>query len=295
MRHLDRCPICSHKADKSRLVYSRARDGLYACAGCGSLFANPRCRADQLGDLYRGQPGRGEPLNLPRQAVLAGRQLHKTVARLLLRRCPQAFGPGRRALDFGCGHGIFLDELRQAGLAALGIELRPDAAEYARTQLHLDVRTGDESALEEMDEQSFDLVTAQEVLEHALDPRRTLALLAGRLKVGGWMMLSFPNLQCWRHRLEGEHWFNIRNPTHFNFFTLRAIRDLLGELGLAQALRMVFWGGRAGFGPLRNCLQYLVRAANLGSDVRLLAQKVAHVAYQELAVSQQVTKAVART
>jgi len=86
-------------------------------------------------------------------------------------------------------------------------------------------------------------------------------------------MLAFPNLRCWRYLIERGEWFNIQNPTHVTFFSWRGISLVLAELGLADVCRLVFWGGRPGFGQAANLVQYVLRWLGVGSDLRMVAGK----------------------
>lgn len=272
-----RCPVCDAEAESPPVVHRRERDVLLRCPHCRSLFAWPRPSPDALRELYAREyydTGAGEaPLRRAEQERSA--VLHQTVLRALRRRYPGIVHPGRRVLDFGCGLGHFLSAATGVGLVACGVEFSPEAAAHARDVFGLDVRTGDEAALADLPDGAFDLVTCWEVIEHAVRPRETLGLLAAKLAAGGVLGISTPNLRCWRYRLQGGRWFNVANPTHLSFLTLPALKDLLAALGLVSIRRVVFWGGRPGFGPLRNLLQYVARVADLGSDIRVFAQRPA--------------------
>jgi len=270
------CPICGGDTAPARPVHRRRLDALMRCGACGSLFAHPRPSREQLDELYRQEyydaPAGTADVEKRGWAYQRGAQLlHRTVLRAIARRHGGVVGPGRRVLDFGCGLGSFLAEARAAGMEAVGVEMSPLAADHARDNLGLDVRTGDEGALDELPDGSFNLVTAWAVLEHTLHPRNVVARLAAKLASGGVLGLTLPNLGCWRYRLVGGRWFNIQDPTHLNFPTCGASRRMLENAGLAHVERVVYWGGRTGFGPLASALQYLIRLANLGSEFRLLA------------------------
>jgi len=274
MQTLTHCPICGAEFGSARRVHTRRADAIFRCGRCGSLLASPRPEPDELDDLYRREyygAGRGRTARAAVQEDAAG--LHRTILRVLRKRCPAVMRPGSRVLDYGCGLGFFLAEAKAAGLVPASIELSEAAAEHARTRLALDVQTGAEDALAHLPDGEYQLVTAFEMLEHVLEPRKTLRLLVEKLAAGGVLAVSYPNLKCWRYRLQGGRWFNMANPTHLNFFSLRGLRGLIEGLGLAGVTRVVYYGGRSGFGPVRSGLQYLVRALNLGSNVRVFATR----------------------
>lgn len=274
MKLTSHCPICRSGADGAAKVHQRKMDAIRRCAACGSLFSNPRPEPEELDELYRREFYRDDGTQTSHEiAQDSSTVLHRTILRLLMRKYPHVVRPGASVLDYGCGRGRFLAEAATAGLNATGIELSDAAARFARDELNLDVRTGHEDALAKLPNEAFELVTCFEVLEHTIDPRKTAALLAEKLAPGGVLAISYPNIGCWRYRLQGARWFNMANPTHLNFFSLAAMRRMLGDMGLIRVRRMVYYGGRPGFGPIRSALQYLVRALNLGSDVRIFATK----------------------
>jgi 2-polyprenyl-3-methyl-5-hydroxy-6-metoxy-1,4-benzoquinol methylase len=253
---------------------------LQRCGGCGLIYSNVVRTPEELDALYsRHYYSVANTLegSAREEEQARNRVLYATVLSDVLRRYPQLVPrdgvASPRVLDWGCGPGYFLAECRRRGFDVLGVELSETAARYAQERLELDVRTAPEEALEDLSPGGFELVTAWAVLEHAQRPRELLTGLVRALAPGGVLCLSVPNLRCWRYLLEGARWFNMRNPTHLSFFSRAGLVRLLGELGLEQVMRPVFWGGRPGFGPVANLTQYFARAANLGSDLRLYARK----------------------
>ena len=274
------CPSCRAPASGARVRCAREGGELLECPGCGLLYASPQPTPEELEELYARLYYRPENTlegDLRVRERERNRVLCRAVLGELLRRYPR-LRPGARegpsrALDYGCGPGYFLAECREAGFEVSGVELSGVAARYARERLGLAVRGDPEAALAELPPDGYQLITAWSVIEHTRRPREVLAALAAALAPGGVLCLTVPNLRCWRHLLEGDRWFNISNPTHLVFFRQGGLRKLLGEVGLVKVVRPVFWGGRPGFGPLANLAQYLVRLANLGSDLRLYAEK----------------------
>jgi 2-polyprenyl-3-methyl-5-hydroxy-6-metoxy-1,4-benzoquinol methylase len=77
--------------------------------------------------------------------------------------------PGR-LLDVGAATGFFVEQAREVGWDAVGVEPSEWAAAYARNELGVEVRTGTLEAMRFPDG-TFDVVTLWEVIEHLPDPR----------------------------------------------------------------------------------------------------------------------------
>lgn len=280
MEHLETCLVCGHPSDAGELRYHRKDDALIRCPRCGLMYANPQYTPDELVELY-------QRLYYNRENTLTGldreaehtrnRLLYRTVLADLKRRYPQLSRQDRgrppRVLDYGCGPGYFLAECREAGFETTGVEFSEIAARYATDRLGLDVRTDPDTTLPHLPSSQYELVTAWAVIEHTRRPRQVLEQLVAKLTPGGVLCLTVPNLRCWRYLVERGRWFNITNPTHLVFFDRAGLTRLLSGLGMTRIHRPLFWGGRPGFGPFANAAQYLVRLTNLGSDLRIYAQK----------------------
>ena len=109
-------------------------------------------------------------------------------------------------LDAGCGSGRTLDELVDYGTVR-GIELDPEAAAVARARGRGEVLEG---RLEELPwpDDTFDLITCLDVLEHTADDRLTLRELRRVSKSGGHLLLTVPAYPAlWSHHDEANHHF----------------------------------------------------------------------------------------
>src|SRR5712664_2850056 len=101
--------------------------------GCGSM--------DGLAKFY------GSPYFLNRDDDVRGywdyvgdRKLHVRNAFSLLRVIERVCdGAERRLLDVGCAHGFFLDTARRRGWTVAGVDISPEAVDFARERLRLDV------------------------------------------------------------------------------------------------------------------------------------------------------------
>src|SRR5262245_42704936 len=101
--------------------------------------------------------------------------------------------PGLRVLDIGCGAGATMDHLKRFGQPH-GIDLSEIPLRFSRQRGHQ--RTLRASATElPFDSESFDLVTALDVIEHLDDDARGLAEIRRVLKAGAPAVIFVPAFQ----------------------------------------------------------------------------------------------------
>lgn len=227
------CYLCG-SADLEQ-VRDRLRHGIrrnvLACRSCGLVFLES-VRQDlrtYYEDEYRKQysPVVGRKLssreifemNLPHQQTRIDRIAH------LLR-------PDMRVLDVGCSAGFFLHALRPHVGACIGIEFNREDAAFVADELGIPTFT---TPVEEtdLDEGSFDLITAFHVVEHLDDPRAVLTTLRRYLKPGGHVVFEVPNvddalLSVYSVEPYADFWY--REPHLFNF-SPRTFTDLMRQSG----------------------------------------------------------------
>lgn len=155
-------------------------------------------------------------------------------------------------LDVGCHTGAFGRMLKDSGIATVwGIEADPaTAAEAGR---HLDHVVTGYFAQEQVPDGYFDAIVFNDVLEHIPDPSVALRIAAKKLKLGGVVVASIPNL---RHidnlvHIVREKDFRyeavgVRDRTHLRFFTQKSIPRLFEQSGYAidriEGINESAWG-----------------------------------------------------
>lgn len=148
--------------------------------------------------------------------------------------------PGRRALELGCGTGVFLERVAPCGAEIRGIDLSEDLLERARVRLARFANVAlDRGNAEELPypDGLFDAVYGSSVLHH-LDLEAALRAAFRVLKPGGRLVFAEPNILnpqvLVMFRFEpAKEWFGV-SPDEMAFSRFRARRALDGS-GFADA------------------------------------------------------------
>ena len=197
------------------------------CRACGFTYTSPRPGPDAIGAYYPAEYGqftahRALPARLARRLEIDGRAAE---IRALV---PHA----RTALDVGCGIGELAAGLARQGLAVRGVDPSAHAAEVARTEFGLDVKSGPLAGAG-FASGSFDLITMIHVLEHVPDPIAELEAVGRLLAPGGRLIVELPNCDSFEARLFGRYWFGWHLPRHFSHFTAATLTRALDRAGYA--------------------------------------------------------------
>jgi SAM-dependent methyltransferase len=78
----------------------------------------------------------------------------------------------------------------------------------------------------------FDYVTLSQVLEHVVDPIKTLRDVSTVLKEGGFAIISMPNANGWGAKVFGRRWINWHIPYHLQFFSDNSMSKAAKQAGL---------------------------------------------------------------
>jgi len=138
--------------------------------------------------------------------------------------------PGNvRVLDIGCGFGESLGYHLARGCDVYGVEADENIRRVAdRYGYKVHVGLFDPDAYEE---DYFDYVTMDQVIEHVSDPVQTVKGIERVLKPGGLAILSTPNAQGWGARLFKSRWIHWHAPYHQQFFSMESMRITAEKAG----------------------------------------------------------------
>jgi methionine biosynthesis protein MetW len=148
--------------------------------------------------------------------------------------------PEARVLDLGCGKGILLKMLiDQKKVRGTGIEIVEDKV-YDAVAKGVTVYHGDfDEGLSYYPDNSFDYVILSQTLQEA---RETVAVLHEALRVGHFVVASFPNFGQWRARLQlllkgrapvtGSLPYQWYNTPNIHSLTIKDFRIFAEEQGI---------------------------------------------------------------
>lgn len=144
-----------------------------------------------------------------------------------------------RVLELGCGAGSTLAWLKYCypKCNTYGLEINPYIARTAKERIdYLFVGDCEELELPGTDN-SFDFIICGDVIEHLVDPWKLVERVRNRLKPGGQIAVSIPNVQHWSIILDliQGNWnysnSGILDRTHLRFFTVNTIVSLFQNAG----------------------------------------------------------------
>ena len=180
------CPTCGSADETLELEKDHMR--IVRCKACDLVFVNPTFDEAHYKQVYASK----EYQDIVRDLGINSHEYRVNrfgVERVGIMSDPLRVSAGRapRCLDVGCSTGFVVEAARNQGWESVGIDLNPSAIEFGRTR-GLDLRT---VALEEagFSPGAFDAVSLFDVLEHLLDPVRTIRACAELLAPGGILFL----------------------------------------------------------------------------------------------------------
>jgi SAM-dependent methyltransferase len=137
----------------------------------------------------------------------------------------------RRVLDVGCAGGELVSVWRRHGVEASGVDISDYAIDHprdAKIARHLHVADVECERLP-FDDDSFDGVTALEVLEHLREPSFLLSEISRVVSYDGFVFVTTPTLP-----FETRLWSTLgiqSNPQHINVHSKRFWVQFFGEHG----------------------------------------------------------------
>jgi len=215
------CPLCGGTR------FAGWRFGLLHCQNCGLVVNEAVWRPaanEQLNEAYFGE--NYEPVRSFWVRMFETLNNRRTMSNLRRAANLAAGTYGGRLLEIGVGSGSFLTYAKVHGYSPLGCDLSPAICRRVERRTGITMHSGPLESLP--DEQRFDVVVMNHVLEHVSDAVALLKAVRARLKPGGVLHLAVPNVGAWEAQLPG---WNSYEPYHFLYFTPQTLRIAAEKAG----------------------------------------------------------------
>lgn len=134
-----------------------------------------------------------------------------------------------KILDIGQGTGEFLNFMQKKGWEAKGVEPNESARKFAQNNYNLSVV--EEYGINDLQANTFDVITMWHVLEHVVDLRERMQQISKLLRRDGVLVIAVPNLNSPDSQKYKEKWAAIDVPRHLYHFTPQTMDSLLNSTG----------------------------------------------------------------
>lgn len=212
------CFLCNSENLKQLNGYYE-KHSLIKCKNCGFIFMEKIPSPQELEEYYANYSYNTEEI-IPPTTIKSYNVLLNEF---------EKYRQTNKILDVGCGRGWFLLEAKKRGWKVYG-------SEYSQTAVKLCLQSSIEMKEGELDlsffkEESFDVITSFEVIEHINNPHKELNLIYNLLRSGGIFYCTTPNFNSlMRYYLKNKYNI-IEYPEHLSYYTKSTLNKVVKQNG----------------------------------------------------------------
>lgn len=243
-KNIKECPICNHNQFSEFLktkdyMITKEEFIIVKCNNCDFCFTNPIPSIDEIGRYYKSEEYVSHSsskkgiinsiYNLVRNYTLGKKvKLIKSVSN------------GKQLLDVGAGTGHFLNRCSENSFVVEGLEPDEDARAFAKSSFDIKLRPLED--LNNIRENSKDIITMWHVLEHVYNLNADFSTLVKVLKSDGKLIIAVPNRNSFDAQFYKNQWAAYDLPRHLYHFTKKDISSFADKHGmrLEKVLPMKF-------------------------------------------------------
>ena len=233
------CPICGSRestpaASGIDFEYFSCRNIFQfdGCAGCGAVYLKERPRRIDLPVIYPKDYYYSAALPAGRSGASFVRKVWDIIEEHRVGGLERLCGAGpKKVLDVGCGSGRFLGILKRRAprdWELFGVDFNgPTADELPGVTVKRNIYED-----EQFGEGKFDLVIAQQMIEHSYDPSATIRKIYKELAPGGYAVFDTPDYESLDRKVFNNGlWSAYHFPRHTVLFTEMSFRRLAENSG----------------------------------------------------------------
>lgn len=228
----NKCPWCNSENNSKFLelkdyFLTQENFEILECNECKLLFTSPCPAPDKIGDYYKSEDylshNESKKGIVPTIYNLVKKVNIKNKFKIATNR-QQTTANNQNILDIGCGVGDFLNYAKEKGCNITGIEPSEDARKIAESKLGTKIFSPEE--LQNIPNESFDIVTMWHVLEHVADLKTEIHHLERIVKKNGRLVLALPNYKSFDAEYYKDKWAAYDVPRHLNHFSRTSIKNI---------------------------------------------------------------------
>lgn len=194
-------------------------DQLVECNNCKLRYINPRFNENQI---IKGYSEGDDPVFVSQ--VKAREKTFQNQLKVIER-----YAKKGNLLDIGTAGGSFLYIAKNKGWNVSGCEPNKWLVKWAKENYKIDINQG--TLFEQKyKNNSFDVVTLWDVIEHTSDPLKVLQKCNLLLKNDGILVVNYPDIGSWIARLMKRKWLFLTS-VHLYYFNRRTIEIILKKAG----------------------------------------------------------------
>lgn len=238
------CPWCgSEKAQINLWLKDEflTKEGFHICEclSCGLQYTMPRPSKEKIGAYYKSDGYYSHQENKKGFVPKLYEAVKKVNLKHKLKIATKGLQVGK-LLDIGCGVGDFIHVAEQQGWKCLGVEPSDDAKTIARKRIKANIINSE--VLEEIPDESFDVITMWHVLEHVDDLKWQIEQLRRLIKPNGRIVIAVPNYKSYDGQFYKELWAAYDVPRHLNHFSKQTITKIFKtkELELKKTEKLIW-------------------------------------------------------
>lgn len=223
------CPICESEIG---FLYTIERFDppfhIYRCPRCGLQMQRPLPPDPDTyynDDYYEGRGQfvyRDERKSYPYDKIVHDARL-RTIAGFL--------PPPARFLDVGCAFGSFVKSASLFGYDSMGLDVSRYAVEHGKKTGIPIVQGGlNEEVFSQLREESFQVITMIEVMEHIADPSSAISILSRLLTPGGVLVIQTADFDGMQAKKQKEN-YHYYLPGHLYYYSYSNLKQILKQHG----------------------------------------------------------------
>jgi 2-polyprenyl-3-methyl-5-hydroxy-6-metoxy-1,4-benzoquinol methylase len=204
------------------------------CARCATFYLNPRPALEALAQIYSANDYYSYDFETAGNPVVLKARLQRNIKKARsISAALQSPVSESTVLDIGAGDGALLEAFAGCGYRPENLH-GSELDEAAVRKICSKGFVGHCVRAEEMsfEDQTLDVVTMMQVIEHVAAPPELLSILHRMMKPGGILCLETPNMDGWDRRFFSRRtWGGYHFPRHWTMWDPATMRQMLDRAG----------------------------------------------------------------